>query len=234
MGSNHLLLRMGLAHEAPSWWSTLHHAFSSSYLHLNIGSFWARFTHWKASNILKNPADRLMLESRRQQLERRKCDVIYSVKFFFVAVASVMLSVPQQQGTFRHRSTIIKHDTFGVTVRSRWKEVRKEGRSAIVHGLRAPLYARAKPIIHVEICLGKLGSTLKNKQPETGDLHWCFRATLMSRRLMEALPRRHIAKASLFLQHITLHSIVFNLSWQNGFLKRPTRPETWHFCSWLL
>lgn len=81
----------------------------------------------------------------------------------------------------------------------------KEGRSAIVHGSRAPLYAGAKPIIHVEICLGKLGSTLESKQPETGQLHWCFWATLMSRRLMEALPRRHIAKASLFLCRI-LHS----------------------------
>lgn len=71
-----------------------------------------------------------------------------------------------------------------------------EGRNAVVHMLRAPLCAGAKPIIHVEICLGKLGSTLENKQPETGELHWCFRATLMSCRLMEAC--RHTAKASFF------------------------------------
>lgn len=63
-----------------------------------------------------------------------------------------------------------------------------EGRNAAVHMSRVPLYAGAKPIIHVEICLGKLGSTLENKQPETGELHWGFRATLMCCRLMEALP----------------------------------------------
>lgn len=79
-------------------------------------------THWKASDILKNPADRQMLGSIQQQLERRKCNVIYSVKCFFVAVSSVLLSAQRQRCTFRHRSTIIKHDTFGVTVRQGRKE----------------------------------------------------------------------------------------------------------------
>lgn len=76
-------------------------------------------THWKAFDSLKNPADRQMLGSIQQQLERRKCNIIYSLKCFF----SLFLLFCCQRCTFRHRSTIIKHDTFGVTVR--WG--RKEG-----------------------------------------------------------------------------------------------------------
>lgn len=75
--------------------------------------------------------------------------------------------------------------------------------------LRAPLYAGAKPIIHVEICLGKLGSTLENKQPETGELYWCFRAMLMSCRLMEALPRMQTyCKGKPFFSHAGYYTSV--------------------------
>lgn len=134
------------------------------------------------------------------------CETFVCHWFFYFALCSAT--------TFRHNSSFIKRDTFGVTVTVR----EGERRNAALHMLRAPLYARAKPIIHVEICLGKLGSTLENKQPETGELHWCFRATLMSCRLMEALPRTQTyCKGKLFfffffLQDITLQSIVFNLS----------------------
>lgn len=116
--------------------------------------------------------------------EEKKVMSFIPWKGWFVAGFSVLLSALQQWHAFRHNSSFIKHDTFGVTV-----TVRQEKEEMQLHMSRVPLYAGAKPIIHVEICLGKLGSTLENKQPETGELHWCFRATLMCCRLMEALPR---------------------------------------------
>lgn len=100
-------------------WSTLHHTFSW-YRTPSFGSF--------GSHTEKYPIfwrillTKKCLESTQQQLERRKCNVIYSVKYFFVAVSSVLLSAQRQRCTFRRRSTIIKHDTFGVTVRRGRKE----------------------------------------------------------------------------------------------------------------
>lgn len=65
-----------------------------------------------------------------------------------------------------------------------------------VHMPYIHLLEKAEPIIYIEFCLGKLGSTLENKQPETRKLHLYGRETLMSCSMMAALPCRHIAKAS--------------------------------------
>lgn len=146
-----------------------------------LGSFHAmKGFQW----FLNNPADRPMLGCRQEQLKWRKRDVIYSTKHSFVTIKNffhflfpsfpVLWSLLQRQRTFRHSSSIIKHDTFGVTGTLR----QGEGRNAVAHMTPGPLYAAAKPIIHVKICLGKLGSTLENKQPESctgvSGQRWCL------------------------------------------------------------
>lgn len=83
---------------------------------------------------------------------------------------------------------------------------------------------KAKAITHIEFCLGKLGSTLENKQPETRKLHLYGRETLMSCRVMAALPCRHIAKASFLSRalHGSKWFSIFPNSRQNGSLKCAT------------
>lgn len=167
----------------------LHHIFSSWYLTPNFGSL----THtlksipYSEESCWHTNAWKYTATIREEMQYYLFCEMLLCGCFFcFVVGAAATLHLQAQ---------IHHYQTWHLWCNS---QTGKDGRSAIVHGSWAPLYAGAKPIIHVEICLGKLGSSLESKQPETGALHWCFRATLMSRRLMEALPRRHIAKASLF------------------------------------
>lgn len=104
-----------------------------------------------------------------------------------------------------------------------------------VHASCTPQSEKAKPIIHVWFCLGKLGATLENKQPETRALHLSGSKALMSCRVMAALPCRHTAKAS------PLNGVVHEGKWvsisldvlQNGPLKCTTPSETRH-CTYTL
>lgn len=202
---------------SPSWFNSLHHIFPICICTQILLLSWATSTHWKVSNnfwAASLTVKSLDVDANNLRGENVMWFILWniclSLVFLFCSLLCNNLQAQFQLYQTRHLWCNSNSQTG-------------ERRNAALHMLRAPLYARAKPIIHVEICLGKLGSTLENKQPETGELHWCFRATLMSCRLMEALPRTQTyCKGKLFfffffLQDITLQSIVFNLSWQNGF-----------------
>ena len=201
-------------------------ALQSAFVHLFTSHFsahfctqilllsWATSTHCKASNNFSAAlltVKRLDIDTNNFRREKLMSFILWNIcllLFFFhfplyyVATAHLQAQFQLYQ-TWHHwcNSQTGEEKTQPCTCRER------------------PLYAGAKPIIHVEICLGKLGSTLENKQPETRELCWCFRALLMSCRLMEALHADILQRQAFFfsVQDITPLSIVFILSWQNGF-----------------
>ena len=102
--------------------------------------------------------------------------------------------------------------------------------SCTLHVSHTLLSRKPKPIIHIEFCLGKLASTLENKQPETRKLHLYGGETLMSCGVMAVLPCRHIAKASLLsgALHGNKWFSIFPDSKQNGSMKCATPWEMKH------
>lgn len=95
----------------------------------------------------------------------------------YLYLCSVREFLQRTMLTFRHIFNISKRGTSSVTVQS--NSVEKKC-SCALHVSCTPLCRKPKPIIHIEFCLGKLGSTLENKQPETwklhlyGRKHWCL------------------------------------------------------------
>lgn len=100
-----------------------------------------------------------------------------------------------ESGKFSHLP-VMKCGTSSITPQSNISE-RKRG--CALDAPCTPL--RRNTLIHIEFCLGKLGSTLENKPPATWKLHVCGGETPVSCRLMEARPCRQKAKAS-FLYRI--------------------------------